>query len=705
MAEVVLSARERQEAARAARRRRDAKAEEHRHSPLPTAPKELAVKATTTPQVIQQLHDGLPTTGTSPPPAEAAEAGSLEGDGGEQPAEDTSSGLRLVPATPGASGGADDGGERLRLLIKTLTGETFDVSIHSKASVAELKAAIEGAEGTSPDSQRLALMTSEGTATRQLGAKAMLSEYGLQDGSRLLLVKRLQPEPGSTEHGDKVADAAESHTERRASVSSVSSTSSKIPVRSSSVAASPLLRPTNPKNPKPEQAAQAEPRATPDDDEPKQARPGQGKERAEAKRKTKKSAAKSFERPTKTSSATVAELKRKKEEDEAAKIAEKKKAEAWKRRRARENARKAAARAAAAAAKESETEAPTPQGPAPERRRRSSASTETPAEESSADGPGGGDEDGYAADRRDESRCRRESSPRRKSPVSQHSKPEALAGVSCPARPILSSMSLGYPGSGPETTDGGVHFATARFGARTAMVSGADAVLCEPDDASRSLRNPSALRGCVAVARRGGCSFVAKARRAQAAGAIALFLVNSDDNLFVVDGEGPDDNEIAIPVVMAGATECRRFLAQLKAAAAEERLWPMCSFTFDLNGPDGGVDEYSSSSESVDDAESVGSSPDAWRRPAGVDWEAHMEGFASGRDPSGALWVDAEGLSEALLCAFGWQASEDEVQELMLAAGTRGRLDAEAYSDIMQDFEADLPTPMIRQPAEGLYSE
>ena len=35
------------------------------------------------------------------------------------------------------------------------------------------------------------------------------------------------------------------------------------------------------------------------------------------------------------------------------------------------------------------------------------------------------------------------------------------------------------------------------------MVSGADAVLCEPDDASRSLRNPSALRGCVAVARRG----------------------------------------------------------------------------------------------------------------------------------------------------------------------------------------------------------
>ena len=46
-------------------------------------------------------------------------------------------------------------------------------------------------------------------------------------------------------------------------------------------------------------------------------------------------------------------------------------------------------------------------------------------------------------------------------------------------------------------------------------------------------------------------------------------VVNSDDNLFVLDGEGAPggENDITIPVVMAGATESFRLLAQLRAAA------------------------------------------------------------------------------------------------------------------------------------------
>ena len=46
-------------------------------------------------------------------------------------------------------------------------------------------------------------------------------------------------------------------------------------------------------------------------------------------------------------------------------------------------------------------------------------------------------------------------------------------------------------------------------------------------------------------------------------------VVNSDDNLFVLDGEGAPEGEkdITIPVVMAGATESFRLLAQLRAAA------------------------------------------------------------------------------------------------------------------------------------------
>lgn len=91
-------------------------------------------------------------------------------------------------------------------------------------------------------------------------------------------------------------------------------------------------------------------------------------------------------------------------------------------------------------------------------------------------------------------------------------------------RPILSSMSLGFPGGAGETTKGNVLFSTARFGARAADVSGVDAVLCDPEHAAgEELLNAEELQGCIAVARRGESSFVSKARRVQAAGALALF--------------------------------------------------------------------------------------------------------------------------------------------------------------------------------------
>ena len=46
-------------------------------------------------------------------------------------------------------------------------------------------------------------------------------------------------------------------------------------------------------------------------------------------------------------------------------------------------------------------------------------------------------------------------------------------------------------------------------------------------------------------------------------------VVNSDDSLFVLDGEGAPagENDITTPVVMAGATESFRLLAQLRAVA------------------------------------------------------------------------------------------------------------------------------------------
>ena len=59
-------------------------------------------------------------------------------------------------------------------------------------------------------------------------------------------------------------------------------------------------------------------------------------------------------------------------------------------------------------------------------------------------------------------------------------------------------------------------------------------------------------------------------------------VVNRDDNLFVLDGEGVPggDDDITIPIVMAGATESFRLLAQLRAVAeAAEALR--------MNEPDG----------------------------------------------------------------------------------------------------------------------
>ena len=87
----------------------------------------------------------------------------------------------------------------IRLTVRTLTaGESHTVRIGQSASVDALKASIEDVEGTAMALQRLAIMTSDGSATRQLShGSALLSEYDLQDGSMLLLVKRHAPHSSS----------------------------------------------------------------------------------------------------------------------------------------------------------------------------------------------------------------------------------------------------------------------------------------------------------------------------------------------------------------------------------------------------------------------------------------------------------------------------------------------------------------------------
>eukprot|EP01043_Picozoa_sp_COSAG02_P016056 COSAG02_NODE_699_length_18369_cov_9.690203_12_plen_1083_part_00 len=106
-------------------------------------------------------------------------------------------------------------------------------------------------------------------------------------------------------------------------------------------------------------------------------------------------------------------------------------------------------------------------------------------------------------------------------------------------------------------------FAIARFGASSARLNGT-AVRTEPLRADAELANSAEISGCVAVIERGTCSFVQKARRAQAAGAIGVLFVNTDEELFIIGGDDGDD-DIELPVVMVRASDGQAFLRELDA--------------------------------------------------------------------------------------------------------------------------------------------
>eukprot|EP01043_Picozoa_sp_COSAG02_P016962 COSAG02_NODE_758_length_17516_cov_53.301085_13_plen_1216_part_00 len=92
---------------------------------------------------------------------------------------------------------------------------------------------------------------------------------------------------------------------------------------------------------------------------------------------------------------------------------------------------------------------------------------------------------------------------------------------------------------------------TSRQGGDTAVLR-ARAVLALPELADRPLTNSSMLRGQIAVVRRGGATFVHKARRMQEAGAIGLIVINSSDVPCLVeshDGDRVDDIHISVVCV------------------------------------------------------------------------------------------------------------------------------------------------------------
>ena len=90
--------------------------------------------------------------------------------------------------------------------------------------------------------------------------------------------------------------------------------------------------------------------------------------------------------------------------------------------------------------------------------------------------------------------------------------------------------------------------ASGTFGPLPATPVTADVLYVNPGDGCGDFTNAAQLAGKIALVDRGTCGFIDKARRAQAAGAIAMIIVNNSPAFPIVAGGGTD--EITIPVVM-----------------------------------------------------------------------------------------------------------------------------------------------------------
>lgn len=100
----------------------------------------------------------------------------------------------------------------------------------------------------------------------------------------------------------------------------------------------------------------------------------------------------------------------------------------------------------------------------------------------------------------------------------------------------------------------------ARFGAQSCALSDAVALRAIPPLANSDLRNAPNLNGAIAVVERGGNAFVDKALRVQAAGAVGMIVINTEDAPYVPLGSpaGGDDG-VHIPVVCVQRREGPRF--------------------------------------------------------------------------------------------------------------------------------------------------
>ena len=127
----------------------------------------------------------------------------------------------------------------------------------------------------------------------------------------------------------------------------------------------------------------------------------------------------------------------------------------------------------------------------------------------------------------------------------------ADSGVTAPSLAVLA----------PPSVAGSVEAGTAEFGGvPPAGGTTGTLVLAQPADGCATITNASALGGKVALVDRGGCYFVEKAKRARAAGAIAVVIANNQAGLTGMSGADPT---VTIPTVLVSQADGARLKTAL----------------------------------------------------------------------------------------------------------------------------------------------
>lgn len=116
-----------------------------------------------------------------------------------------------------------------------------------------------------------------------------------------------------------------------------------------------------------------------------------------------------------------------------------------------------------------------------------------------------------------------------------------------------------------------IDFAWALF-AKKQRVTGYAVVLCVPENADAELRNAGHLKGKMAVAKRGGATFMEMAQRAERAGAQGLVVINDEDALFVA-GSTPGFSS-NIPIVVIKSSDGAILLRAGDSSLLKEKLEP-----------------------------------------------------------------------------------------------------------------------------------